>query len=77
LADATETFIHANGATTAPTNTVPVEPPGPGDPTPRPVPVTYEITTFGMDMSEWERSHTDPAVPAGGGGGGGGKQQVN
>ncbi|MHC4765025.1 MAG: hypothetical protein ACYTF2_07955 [Planctomycetota bacterium] len=77
LADITDTFIHANGTTTAPTNTVPVEPPGPGDPTPRPVPVTYEITTFGMDMSEWERSHTDPAVPDGGGGGGGGKQQVN
>jgi hypothetical protein len=77
LADATDTFIHANGTITVPSTAVPVDPPGPGDPTPRPVLVQYEITTFGMDMSEWERAHTDPAVPAGGGGSGGGKQQVN
>ncbi|MHC4080537.1 MAG: hypothetical protein ACYS15_14970 [Planctomycetota bacterium] len=79
LADATDAYIHANGDTTAPAGAVVPEPPSPGDPTPRPVLVTYEITTFGMDMSQWERSHADPVVQdgGGGGGGGGGKQQVN
>jgi Tfp pilus assembly protein PilX len=78
LADATETVIHANGTSIAPTTSAPVDPPLPGDPTPRPVLVTYELTTFGMDMGQWERANADPAVPdGGGGGGGGGKQQVN
>ena len=27
----------------------------PGQPTPRPVPVEYEIVSFGTDMTEWER----------------------
>jgi hypothetical protein len=78
LADATETVIHANGTSVVPTTTVPVDPPPPGDPTPRPVQVYYEITTFGMDMSHWEQANAEPAVQdGGGGGGGGGKQQVN
>jgi len=78
LADATETVIHANGAAIAPTTSGPVDPPSPGAPTPRTVQVHYEITTFGMDMGQWERANADPAVPdGGGGGGGGGKQQVN
>jgi hypothetical protein len=55
-----------------------VDPPLPGDPTPRTVQVHYEITTFGMDMGHWERANAVPAVQeGGGGGGGGGKQQVN
>ncbi|MHC4711396.1 MAG: hypothetical protein ACYTA3_13545, partial [Planctomycetota bacterium] len=74
LADVTETVIHANGTSIAPTTGVPVDPPLPGDPTPRPVLVTYEFTTFGMDMGQWERSNADPAVQDGGGGG---QQQVN
>jgi hypothetical protein len=78
MADATDTYIHANGTTSVPITAAPIDPPGPGDPTPRPVPVEYAITTFGMDMGQWERANADPAVPpAGGGGGGGGKQQVN
>ena len=34
---------------------LPPEPPLPGEPTPRPVPVEYEIVSFGTDMTEWER----------------------
>ena len=77
LADATETVIHANGTSVAPTTSAPVDPPSPGAPTPRPVDVYYQITTFGMDMGHWERANAEPAVQDGGGGGGGGKQQVN
>jgi hypothetical protein len=77
LADVTATYIHANGTTIVPITAAPVDPPGPGDPTPRPVPVEYAITTFGMDMGQWERANAEPAVQEGGGGGGGGKQQVN
>jgi len=79
LADSTETVIHANGTSIAPTTSAPVDPPSPGDPTPRPVLVYYQITTFGMDMGRWERANAVPAVQdgGGGGGGGGGKQQVN
>jgi hypothetical protein len=77
LADSTDTYIHANGATMVPISAVPADPPPPGDPTPRPVSVHYEILTFGMDMSQWERSNADPAVQDGGGGGGGGHQEVN
>jgi hypothetical protein len=77
LADVTNTFIHANGTTIVPVGAVSPEPPSPGEPTPRPVLVQYGITSFGMDMGQWERSNADPVVQAGGGGGGGGKQQVN
>jgi hypothetical protein len=35
----------------------------------------YGISTFGMDMSQWERGHADPVVVEGGGGKGGEGQQ--
>ncbi|MHC4429662.1 MAG: DUF7305 domain-containing protein [Planctomycetota bacterium] len=69
LADTTGAAIHVNGEITLPTGGVPPDPPNPDDPTPRPVQVMYGITTFGMDMSQWERDHANPAVVEGGKGG--------
>ena len=37
----------------------PPVPPEPGDPTPRTVPVTYELEDFGTDMTDWEQAVAD------------------
>ena len=52
--DATGTVIYCNGETygTAPAEEIIVA--APGEPTPRPVPVEYEIVSFGTDMRDWE-----------------------
>jgi hypothetical protein len=64
LADATGTVIYANGWATPPSAAPPADPPpGPGAPTPRPVDVAYEITSFGMDMSQWEQANGQHAGP--------------
>ncbi len=50
----TGTVIYASGNSygTAPAEEIIVVPPG--QPTPRPVPVEYEIVSFGTDMRDWE-----------------------
>jgi hypothetical protein len=56
--------IYANGWATPPSAAPPADPPpGPGAPTPRPVDVAYEITSFGMDMSQWEQANGQHAGP--------------
>ncbi len=56
FADEIGTDVEAEGDTilsTTSTLTTTAEP-LPGDPTPRPVPVEYEIISFGTDVKAWE-----------------------
>ncbi|MCZ6444597.1 MAG: hypothetical protein O6758_00275 [Planctomycetota bacterium] len=55
--DATGTVIYSSGNTygTPPSEEIPPVPPG--EPTPRPVPVEYEIVSFGTDMRDWEKQN--------------------
>ncbi len=56
LADAIGTDVEAQGDTIASTTAPPDVPTVvlPGDPTPRPVPVEYELISFGTDVKAWE-----------------------
>ncbi|MCH8342672.1 MAG: hypothetical protein IH983_01650 [Planctomycetes bacterium] len=54
---ATGTVIYSSGKTygTAPAKEIIVA--APGEPTPRPVPVEYQIVSFGTDMRDWEKRY--------------------
>ncbi len=64
FADAIGTDVEADGETiisTTSTVTTTVEP-LPGDPTPRPVPVEYEIISFGTDVKAWEEKASTAVI---------------
>ncbi len=65
FADAIGTDVEAQGDTIA-SATAPPDVPTvilPGDPTPRPVPVEYEIISFGTDVKAWEEKASTALIP--------------
>ncbi|MEE9129777.1 MAG: hypothetical protein V3T84_07135 [Phycisphaerales bacterium] len=65
FADAIGTDVEARGDTIASTTAPPDVPTVvlPGDPTPRPVPVEYEIVSFGTDVKAWEAKASTALIP--------------
>jgi len=60
IADNTNIPITIDGQTfTVAGGGEPPVPPEPGEPTPRTVPVTYELEDFGTDMTDWEQAVAD------------------